>query len=391
MTEPKSKPTSRGMRNWSPALGATLLSCIGVAFIYSACSLRIGAPSLLWVGHIRFMVVGLIAMFIVANIDYQKILRFSWLFYGGTLLLLGAVLLFGTETMGAKRWVFGLQPSEFAKLAVIMFMARLLGRWPELRTFKGLLLTAVVTGIPTLLILIQPDLGTALVLVPTIFAMLFVANVAPKVLWPLVSVLILVAAFELTAVYVAETGNLPPPKRELLIRCTGLRPHQYKRMMVFIFPDRDIHGAGYNKRQSEIAVGSGGLWGKGWLKGNQNLLGFLPRSVSPNDFIFPVIAEELGFAGSCLLLFLFLPLLILPGIWIGCRCPNNSGKLLVAGITTLLFSHVFINICMTIGLLPITGLPLPFVSYGGTFMIVMMVAIGLLESVSKHSTPATKP
>lgn len=376
---------SRGWANWLPAVGAILLSCLGAAFIYSACSVRTGAPSLLWWGHIRFLLVGTCLLVGLALVDYKGLLKWSPLVYTGILVLLVCVLLFGTETMGARRWVFGIQPSELAKIAVILLLADLLGRYPALRGFKGLLLTAAVAGVPTLLILVQPDLGTALVLAPTVFAMLFVANVAPRILWPLVSVAALAIAFELIAVQVAETGNLPPERRELLVKATGLRPHQYRRVMVFLFPDRDIHGAGYNKRQSEIAVGSGGAWGKGWGKGTQNGLGYLPPSVSANDFIFPVIAEELGYAGSCLLLALYLPVLLLPGVWIGCRCPDNSGKLLAAGITTLIFSHVFINICMTIGLLPITGLPLPFVSYGGTFMIVMMAAVGLLESISRHS------
>jgi len=166
-----------------------------------------------------------------------------------------------------------------------------------------------------------------------------------------------------------------------MIAMTQLKPHQVRRLQVFLFPDKDLHGSGYNRRQSEIAVGSGGAWGKGYLKGEQYMLGYLPPSVSSNDFIFAVLAEEAGFAGSLTVLLLFLGLLG-SGLWVAFRCQNDTGRLFCVGIITLTFSHMFINIAMTIGMMPITGLPLPFISYGRTFMLTMMAAFGIVQSVS---------
>ena len=187
----------------------------------------------------------------------------------------------------------------------------------------------------------------------------------------------------MSVIYIAEKADLPQARRDALIEATHLKPHQVKRLQVFLFPDKDLHGSGYNRRQSEIAVGSGGAWGKGYLKGEQYLLGYLPPSVSSNDFIFAVLAEESGFAGSLTVLLLFLGLLW-SGLWVAFRCQNDTGRLFCVGVLSLTFSHMFINIAMTIGMMPITGLPLPFISYGRTFMLTMMAALGLVQSVSIH-------
>ena len=160
----------------------------------------------------------------------------------------------------------------------------------------------------------------------------------------------------------------------------ALGDYQKERIMVFFDPARDPHGAGWNKTQSEIAVGSGGMAGKGVLKGTQNILGFLPRTVAPTDFIFSVVAEELGFMGSALTLCLF-GALFSAGIRTSIRAPDRFGALLAVGVVAMLFSHVFVNIAMTIGLMPITGLPLPLISYGGSFMLSTMIAIGIVQSV----------
>jgi len=371
--------------NWLPFAAALLLSVIGVLFVYSACSIRTD-PSVrtLHLDHATFAAVGLVLAGLVAALDYRWMLRLSPLFYVGTLGLLALVLLVGTSTMGARRWVFGIQPSEPAKLAIVMVLAWILGSFRTLRGVSGLLAGGAVAAVPVALILAQPDLGTALVIVPTLFVMLFAAGVAPRVLWSLVAVGVLAVGFVLGAVYAAEKMDMPESRRVLLIKATGLRPHQLKRVDVFLFPDRDIYGSGYNKRQSEIAVGSGGIWGKGYLRGDQNMLGYLPPSVSANDFIFPVLAEETGFVGGLALLAVFWAGLLLPGLWIAYRCRDDGGRLLAIGITTLIFCHLFINISMTVGLVPITGIPLPFISYGGTFMLTMMLAVGLLGSVAVH-------
>jgi len=359
------------------------LIVIGVAFVYSACSVR-EDPELrmLYMRHAEVGVAGLAAYLLLAWVDYRTVIRrWGWLVYLACLVLLILVPLIGEARMGARRWLFGIQPSEPAKLAVVMLLAWLYSRRDAKRGTVMFLLTLVAVGVPAALILAQPDLGTAMVLVPTVFAMLFTARVAPRIVWSCVLAGAAAAALILGLIYTAEKSNLPRERREQMIAMTQLKPHQVRRLQVFLFPDKDLHGSGYNRRQSEIAVGSGGAWGKGYLKGEQYMLGYLPPSVSSNDFIFAVLAEEAGFAGSLTVLLLFLGLLG-SGLWVAFRCQNDTGRLFCVGIITLTFSHMFINIAMTIGMMPITGLPLPFISYGRTFMLTMMAAFGIVQSVS---------
>ena len=373
-------------RRLNPMLLACMagLIAIGVAFVYSACSVREDETlRMLYMRHAEVGLFGLAVYVCVAYLDYRPVLRGCWLFYAACLVLLVLVPFIGKETMGAKRWLFGIQPSEPAKLAVIGVLAWLYGRRDAGRGAATFFLTLVLAGVPTVLILLQPDLGTAMVMVPTVFAMLFAARVAPRLLWSFVLAGVLAAALVVGLIYAAERTGLPESRRQALIKATCLRSHQVKRIQVFLFPDKDPHGSGYNRRQSEIAVGSGGLWGKGYLKGEQYMLVYLPPSVSTNDFIFSVLAEEAGFAGSVVVLLLFLGLLW-PGLWVAFRCQDDVGRLLCVGVVTLIFSHMFINIAMTIGMMPITGLPLPFISYGRTFMLTMMLALGLVQSVSIH-------
>lgn len=359
------------------------LIVIGVAFVYSACSVR-EDPELrmLYMRHAEVGVAGLAAYLLLAWVDYRTVIRrWGWLVYLACLVLLILVPLIGEARMGARRWLFGIQPSEPAKLAVVMLLAWLYSRRDAKRGTVMFLLTLVAVGVPAALILAQPDLGTAMVLVPTVFAMLFTARVAPRIVWSCVLAGAAGAALILGLIYTAEKSNLPRERREQMIAMTQLKPHQVRRLQVFLFPDKDLHCSGYNRRQSEIAVGSGGAWGKGYLKGEQYMLGYLPPSVSSNDFIFAVLAEEAGFAGSLTVLLLFLGLLG-SGLWVAFRCQNDTGRLFCVGIITLTFSHMFINIAMTIGMMPITGLPLPFISYGRTFMLTMMAAFGIVQSVS---------
>ncbi|MDD2460309.1 MAG: rod shape-determining protein RodA [Lentisphaerae bacterium] len=359
------------------------LIVIGVAFVYSACSVR-EDPELrmLYMRHAEVGVAGLAVYLLLAWVNYRTVIRrWGWLVYLACLVLLVLVPLIGEARMGARRWLFGIQPSEPAKLAVVMLLAWLYSRRDAKRGAVMFLLTLVAVGVPAVLILAQPDLGTAMVLVPTVFAMLFTARVAPRIVWSCVLAGAVAAALILGLIYTAEKADLPRERREQLIAMTQLKPHQVRRLQVFLFPDKDLHGSGYNRRQSEIAVGSGGAWGKGYLKGEQYMLGYLPSSVSSNDFIFAVLAEEAGFAGSLTVLLLFLGLLG-SGLWVAFRCQNDTGRLFCVGIITLTFSHMFINIAMTIGMMPITGLPLPFISYGRTFMLTMMAAFGIVQSVS---------
>lgn len=359
------------------------LIVIGVAFVYSACSVR-EDPELrmLYMRHAEVGVAGLAAYLMLAWIDYRTVIRrWGWLVYLACLVLLVLVPLIGEARMGARRWLFGIQPSEPAKLGVVMLLAWLYSRRDVKRGAVMFLLTVVAVGVPAVLILMQPDLGTAMVLAPTVFAMLFTARVAPRIVWSCVLAGAVAAALVLSLIYAAEKPDLPRERREQLIAMTHLKPHQVRRLQVFLFPDKDLHGSGYNRRQSEIAVGAGGVWGKGYLKGEQYMLGYLPPSVSSNDFIFAVLAEEAGFAGSLTVLLLFLGLLV-SGLWVAFRCQDDTGRLFCVGIITLTFSHMFINIAMTIGMMPITGLPLPFISYGRTFMLTMMAAFGVVQSVS---------
>lgn len=360
------------------------LTVVGVAFVYSSCSVREDPElQMLYMRHAEVGAVGLVCYLLAAWFDYRPVMRRGWAFYGVCLILLALVPVFGQETMGAKRWLFGIQPSEPAKLGVIMLLAWLYGRRGAHRGAGTFLLTLGLVGVPGLLILLQPDLGTAMVLVPTVFAMMFAANVAPRWLWSFVAAGLLGAGVIMGLLFAAERADLPKERREALIAATHLRPHQIQRLQVFMFPDKDLHGSGYNRRQSAIAVGSGGPWGKGYLKGEQYMLGYLPPSVSSNDFIFAVLAEEAGFAGSLTVLLLFLGLLW-SGLWVAFRCRDDTGRLFCVGVVSLAFCHMFINIAMTIGMMPITGLPLPFISYGRTFMLTMMAAWGLVQSVSIH-------
>lgn len=375
--------------NWVLLVATFALAIAGIFFVKSACSARATATlQSLWMGQLEFFLYGTVFMFGLAFMDYRKWAKLSpWVYLG----ILGALVLvlipgIGVERMGARRWLFGLQPSEPAKLAVIMTLAWLIGRNVEkLRNLKGLFLCGLLAGVPAVLILAEPDLGTALVLGPTVLAILFVARISPKILGIGVLVLALTVAYELTLVKIAKAPETTPERSELLLKCTGLRKHQIDRVETFLYPMRDPYKTGYNARQSEIAVGSGGLHGKGYGKGVQHRLGYLPPAVSMNDFIFPVVAEEVGFIGVAVLLGLYLLGILLPGLYIGLRCDDNVGKLLCIGVVTLIFCHIFINIGMTVRIVPITGLPLPFISQGGTFMLVMMMAMGFLQSVAIHS------
>ncbi|MEI7898907.1 MAG: rod shape-determining protein RodA [bacterium] len=374
------------LRRLNPLLFTCMagLTLIGVAFVYSSCSVR-EDPELqkLYMRHAEVGVLGLVVYLVLAGFDYRQVMRWSWLFYGVCLVLLLLLPLIGEETMGARRWLFGFQPSEPAKLAMIMTLAWLFGRREADRGPRAFLLTLVLAGVPAVLILMQPDLGTAMVLVPTVLAMLFAANVAPRLLWFFVLIGVAAAGLVMGAIYAAERMDMPQERRAALLQATLLKPHQIRRLQVFLFPDKDLHGSGYNRRQSEIAVGSGGLMGKGYLKGEQYMLGYLPPSVSSNDFIFAVLAEEIGFRGSLIVLVLFGGLMG-SGLWVAFRCQDDTGRLFCVGVVALVFCHMFINVAMTIGMMPITGLPLPFISYGRTFMLTMMVALGLVQSVSVH-------
>lgn len=350
--------------DWAFMLTVMALMGVGLAFIYSASSRSEGTVlTALTQRQLQWILVGWVLFALVVIADYRRIGESAWAAYLVGLVLLVLVLFMGKKVYGAVRWLnlFGIQiqPSEFAKLGTVLMLARFLsyhGR--DMADPRTLLQTFLLIALPMLLILKQPDLGTASTLIPVAFAMMFAAGVPAKYLFLLIGLGVISAV----------------PAWFML------HDYQQERILVFFDPARDPLGAGWNSIQSGIAVGSGGLTGKGFMMGTQNILGFLPRTVAPTDFIFSVIGEETGFVGSVLLLGLFAALVV------GClRAALSSrdklGRVLSVGVITLLFSHIFVNMAMTVGLMPITGLPLPLVSYGGSFMMCTMLGLGLVQSV----------
>ncbi len=356
--------------DWVFILSVILLILVGIVFIYSATYRSAENPmteltrkQLVWV------MVGTGCFLLAALTNYDFVAGQAFWLYSACLVLLVLVLFFGIRIYGAYRWLnlfgFQIQPSEFAKLGTLVALAHYLGTPSrDLRHPATVGACLLITAIPFVLILQQPDLGTAMMLAPLVFIMMYVAGV------PMVYLLVL--------------GGLA-----LLSAPLGwfvLDDYQKERIMVFFDPGRDPLGAGWNKIQSEIAVGSGGWDGKGYMMGTQNILGFLPRTVAPTDFIFSVIAEESGFVGSAVVLGLYV-VMIGCGMRAAVRARDRLGRLLAAGMTGLLFCHMFVNVAMTVGLMPITGLPLPLISYGGSFMICTMTGLGLIQSVYIRRQP----
>ena len=387
--DPPEKPRAWWLRvNWPMVLCAAALLAVGVLFIRSACSVRVGRAHELWRQMLwPWIPLGVAAHVVVAVVDYRRWTEWAWAFYLFALVLLVLVLVPGigtTSNMGARRWLFGrFQPSEGAKFALVAALAFVLGGGMALGERAKLWLSLGLAAAPAALVLLEPDLGTTLPFVAAALAMVFVAGCARKTLLALVLAGALGATVFLGAILVPE--QLPPERRAKVEAVTGrfLHRHWKDRVLVFAHPERDLQGAGWNAWQSKIAVGSGGERGKGYMKGTQNALGYLPVSVSSSDFIFSVIAEETGFRGSAAVLGLF-ALLLASVAWTGLRCRDEAGRLVCTGVGAILFTHVFVNVAMTIGVMPITGIPLPLVSYGGTFAISTLALLGLVQSVSLH-------
>jgi len=376
--------------NWIVFIAMLVLVAVGTVAIQSAGNARAEAVFHgMWIANLSTALVGIFLYFIIAFTDYRKYLDIAaWPMYGAALVMLVAVLLLGSTVYGGRRWLWFFQPSEVSKLCVIVLLASLLGR-EDTRiaalktTFRGFLLFGALLGVPCLLILAEPDLGTTLTLVPASLLMMFVARVWRKGLVTLAAATAILSVAILGAVYEAEKPDTPPEKRAAILKWLPLREHQIKRVRVFLFPDEDLMGSGYNLRQAKISIGSGGFSGKGIGNGESNHLKYLPQAISMNDFIFCVYAEETGYVGSLCLLALFAALL-LPCCWIAFRTHDGRGRLIALGVPTLIFAHVYINIAMSIGLVPITGLPLPFISSGRTFLVIVICGLGLVQSVSVH-------
>ena len=377
--------------DWLMFAAMSALVAVGTVAIWSAGNARAEAVFHgMWVNNLTTAVVGLALYFVLAAVDYRRTLDFLALpGYAVAVVCLVAVLAFGTSVYGGRRWLWFFQPSEISKLFVIALVAWLFGRRRvpllgiRVEGFRSFLLLAAVAGVPVLLILAEPDLGTALTLLPAVAVMAFAAGVWRRGLVTIAALAGSAALLLLGAVYEAERPGVPAARRELILKFVPLRQHQVRRVKVFLFPEADVTGAGYNLRQAKISIGSGGFSGKGIGRGETNHLKYLPQAISMNDFIFCVWAEETGFVGSVALLALFAAILAC-----GCRAAfvssDGCGRLLALGVSTLVFAHVYVNIAMSIGLVPITGLPLPFVSSGRTFLVTVMCGLGLIQSVTIH-------
>ncbi len=330
-------------------------------FIYSATfrgSESYMAKQLLW------LMVALVAFWMVVILGYRKFLNLSYLFYLFSIMLLVLVLLYGHTRHGAQRWIvlgfFALQPSEFCKLATVLVLAQFLSdRTKWMGQKRSFLMGAMLVMIPFVLILKQPDLGSAILFIPMLLGMLFVWGIRLRYL---------------ISIFLVGLTSLP-------FLWFTLKPYQQKRLLVFLNPNADPLGSGYTALQSKIAVGSGGLIGKGWLHGTQTQLDFVPEHHT--DFIFCVIGEEFGFFGSLLLVLLFC-FLIGYFIQIMERTTDQRARILAAGITSMFLFQMAINIGMTIGVAPITGITLPLVSYGGSSLVTSFLAIGFLVSIHKE-------
>jgi rod shape determining protein RodA len=310
-----------------------------------------------------WIAVGAVAMLAVVLFDYRALATYSYAFYLLAIALLIAVQVIGHSTGGSRRWInlgfFHLEPSELAKLAVVLVMVRYFREEPPKGgwNLRQMIIPAILLGVPVALVLKQPDLGTGLILILITITLIFVSGLNLRTL----------IVLALAALCVMPVG------------WHYLKPYQRQRLVTFVNPQADPLGSGYHIIQSEIAIGSGGPWGKGFLNGTQARLNFLPEQST--DFIFAVFAEEFGMAGSLVLLLLY-TILIMRGAWIARHTRDRFGALLAVGLVSIVFWQVAINIGMATGLLPVVGITLPLVSYGGSSLIAMMMAMGILISIN---------
>ncbi|MGQ9525998.1 MAG: rod shape-determining protein RodA [Armatimonadota bacterium] len=341
---------------------ALSISLFGLVVIKSASGMLAGASAYV-AKQTAALVLGGAGLLGMAMLDYRAVARASRHLYAANILLLALVLILGREAKGAQRWIvigpFNLQPSEIAKIILIVTLADHLCRAGEkITAFAGLMQSAFHVAVPALLIFKQPDLGTSLVVVVIWFGMTYLAGAR---WWHL-----LLCALTLAAAFA------------VLWSCGVLRPYQKQRLASFLNPDADPQGSGYHIRQSRIAIGSGQLLGKGLHMGTQKKLRFVPESHT--DFIFTVVGEELGFVGCIGLLGLYL-LLIWRALRITMVCEDLLGQLIAGGVATLFLFHVLVNVGMTLGLAPVTGVPLLLFSYGPSSVLSNLLAIGILQSI----------
>lgn len=341
----------------------SLLIVISLVIIGSATHINTPSDERYWFVERQgfFALMNIIIIFVMLNFDYKILGKFATGLYGINMVMLLAVMFVGQSALGAQRWIqlgpISLQPSEFSKLIMIISLADLLDKKKgQLYSFKDLIPIFLYVAVPFLLVLKQPDLGTALVFLAILFGMIFVAGIRTK---------------HLMMIFGAGAAFMP-------IFWHFLKDYQKKRLTVFIDPNVDPLGSGYHIIQSKIAIGSGMLFGKGLFAGTQSQLNFLPENHT--DFIFAVIGEELGFVGAVLILMLYF-ILLYRGIKIAGLARDNFGTLLATGITSMLAFHLLVNVGMTAGIMPVTGIPLPLMSYGVSALTTNMVSVGILLNI----------
>jgi rod shape determining protein RodA len=336
---------------------------LGILTVYSASyTPGMEKPPPLAVRQMTWFAGGVIGMLVMLSFDYRRLDRRAYLIYFVVLIAVLAVPLVGEVGGGSRRWIrlgpVSIQPSEFVKLAIVIALAHYFSRTPPARLgLRDAVVPLLLTAIPAFAILVQPDLGSAALLCFVSVTMLILGGIRIRWLALLASPVVVLAP----------------------VLWGHLKEYQQKRILMFIDPAADPLGAGYHIIQSKIAVGSGMLWGKGWLQGTQNHLQFLPEQHT--DFIFSVFSEEWGLVGTAALMTLYLTA-ILRGMLIASRARDRFGVLLALGVMSIVFWQVVVNVGMTTGLLPVVGIPLPFFSYGGSSLLCLLVGIGLVMNVS---------
>jgi rod shape determining protein RodA len=360
--------------NWLLLLIMLGLAIFGVIAIYSCTYMRTDAVySAMWRKQAIWIGISTIVFFVVSLTDYRWVRLGALPMYLASIVFLVLTLLIGKKLDGARCWLalgpIQFQPAQMAVVSGILVISLFLSQFRNLHPMLKLLACGIISGAPVLLILLQPDLGSVIIWIPVIFAMLFAAHIPTRYL-------IVIALIGITC--------LP------LAYYFALKPYQRARITAFADPEVDPRGAAWAVNQTLIAVGSGGWSGKGFKAPNtQVALGYVPATTVPNDYIFSAIAEQWGFVGGTTLLGGF-ALLLLTGLFIAYRAGNDLGVLLSVGVMALIFTHTFQNIGMNISILPVTGVPLPLISYSGSFVLVIMFGLGLVNSVWVHRKSAEK-
>jgi rod shape determining protein RodA len=347
------------------------IALMGLAAVYSATYTSRG-PSPLFYKQMIWISIGIVIMFLALIPDYHTIGRYAYVLYACSVLLLVLVMVIGRTGMGAQRWLaigpFVFQPSELAKLSMTLALARFFAEDPKRGGYelKDLAVPGVMVLVPVLLVLKQPDLGTAIMLLLTSLLIAMLAGIHLRSL----TIVLLAVAVVLSAIFFVT-----PVQNKIW---GSLKPYQQNRIKAFVDPASDPLGSGYHANQSKIAVGSGQISGKGYRKGTQSQMAFLPERHT--DFIFAVIAEETGLVGASIVIFLYLVLLLV-GVDTAKNAKDRLGVLMAGGIVSMISLYVFINVGMAVGIVPVVGVPLPLVSYGGTSVIATFLALGLLLNI----------